>query len=305
MGNGCAAARGGGGRTADRGEGGRRCGRRGGENGDGTHADRELERERDPRLREAGVRGLPRSVRGRRARRAGGPRPPGPDPGRGARAGGLARHVLPGRAARLQRGRALRAARARAGRDLARRAALRRRGAVRRRPFPHGRGRTARGGELLLPQGERQGPRQQPGALQARLLPRGVRPGGRPAPRRPGARHRRLQHRPPRDRPRPAQGERREQRVPARGAAELDRWIEAGWTDTFRAFHPDEPGHYSWWAQRGGARARNVGWRIDYVLASPEAMERVRGAFIWPDEHGSDHCPVGVDLDVDLRNGEG
>ena len=80
--------------------------------------------------------------------------------------------------------------------------------------------------------------------------------------------------------------------------AELDRWLDAGWTDTFRALHPDEPDHYSWWAQRGGARARNVGWRIDYVLASPEAMERVRGAFIWPDELGSDHCPVGVDIDL-------
>ena len=80
--------------------------------------------------------------------------------------------------------------------------------------------------------------------------------------------------------------------------AELDRWLEAGWIDTFRALHPDEPDHYSWWAQRGGARARNVGWRIDYVLASPEAMERVRDAFIWPDEHGSDHCPVGVDIDL-------
>ena len=80
--------------------------------------------------------------------------------------------------------------------------------------------------------------------------------------------------------------------------AELDRWLEAGWTDTFRARHPEEPDHYSWWAQRGGARARNVGWRIDYVLASPAAMKRVRDAFIWPDEQGSDHCPVGVDIDL-------
>ena len=78
--------------------------------------------------------------------------------------------------------------------------------------------------------------------------------------------------------------------------AELDRWLEAGWVDTFRVLHPDEPGHYTWWAQRGGARARNVGWRIDYVLASPEAMERVRDAFIWPDTLGSDHCPAGVDV---------
>ena len=80
--------------------------------------------------------------------------------------------------------------------------------------------------------------------------------------------------------------------------AELDRWIEAGWVDTFRTLHPEEPDHYSWWAQRGGARARNVGWRIDYVLASPEAMECVRDAFIWPGEPGSDHCPVGVDIDL-------
>lgn len=80
--------------------------------------------------------------------------------------------------------------------------------------------------------------------------------------------------------------------------AEVDRWIEAGWIDTFRALHPDEEGHYTWWTQRGGARQRNVGWRIDYVLASPSAMKRVRDAFIWPDALGSDHCPVGVDLDI-------
>ena len=81
--------------------------------------------------------------------------------------------------------------------------------------------------------------------------------------------------------------------------AELDRLLDAGWVDTFRRMHPDEPGHYSWWSQRGGARARNVGWRIDYVLASPAAMKRVRRAFIWPAVAGSDHCPVGVDLDSD------
>ena len=81
--------------------------------------------------------------------------------------------------------------------------------------------------------------------------------------------------------------------------AEVDRWIEAGWIDAFRALHPDEEGHYTWWTQRGGARQKNVGWRIDYVLASPSAMKRVRDAFIWPHALGSDHCPVGVDLDVD------
>jgi len=77
---------------------------------------------------------------------------------------------------------------------------------------------------------------------------------------------------------------------------ELDQWIEAGWIDTFRQFEPD-PGHYSWWSQRFGVRAKNIGWRIDYILASPSAMPFVRNAFIEPDVQGSDHCPIGVDLD--------
>ena len=77
---------------------------------------------------------------------------------------------------------------------------------------------------------------------------------------------------------------------------ELDRWLAAGWVDTFRAFAPG-PGHYSWWSQRFGVREKNIGWRIDYVLASPSAMEYVRSAFIEPHVRGSDHCPVGVDLD--------
>ena len=78
---------------------------------------------------------------------------------------------------------------------------------------------------------------------------------------------------------------------------ELSRWEEAGWVDTFRKSHQEEEGHYSWWRQFGGARESNVGWRIDYVFASPSAANKVRKAFIWPGEMGSDHCPVGVDLD--------
>jgi exodeoxyribonuclease-3 len=78
--------------------------------------------------------------------------------------------------------------------------------------------------------------------------------------------------------------------------AEIDRWIAAGWVDVFRAFEPGG-GHYSWWSQRIGARERNIGWRIDYVLASPAAMRFARGAWIEPDVRGSDHCPVGVELD--------
>jgi exodeoxyribonuclease-3 len=76
----------------------------------------------------------------------------------------------------------------------------------------------------------------------------------------------------------------------------LGQWFRAGWVDTFRATEP-AGGHYTWWSQRLGLRARNVGWRIDYVLASPAVMPFLRDAFIHKDVLGSDHCPIGVDLD--------
>jgi exodeoxyribonuclease-3 len=80
---------------------------------------------------------------------------------------------------------------------------------------------------------------------------------------------------------------------------ELDRWLRRGWVDTFRAFEPG-PGHYTWWSQRQGVRARNIGWRLDLVLASPNAMPFVRDAFICAQILGSDHCPVGVSLDPQI-----
>jgi len=78
--------------------------------------------------------------------------------------------------------------------------------------------------------------------------------------------------------------------------AELTRWLAAGYVDTFRMFHAD-PGHYSWWSQRAGSRERNIGWRIDYVLACPAAAPFVREAQIHREVHGSDHCPVSVRVD--------
>lgn len=68
--------------------------------------------------------------------------------------------------------------------------------------------------------------------------------------------------------------------------------LEAGFVDTFRHFHPDAPGHYSWWSYRGGARRRNVGWRLDYFCVSEGALDRVRAAAIQSAVMGSDHCPV-------------
>ncbi len=80
---------------------------------------------------------------------------------------------------------------------------------------------------------------------------------------------------------------------------ELGRWLAGGYVDTFRMFHAG-PGHYSWWSQRSGARERNVGWRIDYVLACPAAAAFVREATIHREVHGSDHCPVSVRVDPAL-----
>ncbi|MCR9259500.1 MAG: exodeoxyribonuclease III [Pseudomonadaceae bacterium] len=79
---------------------------------------------------------------------------------------------------------------------------------------------------------------------------------------------------------------------------EMSRWLAAGWVDTFRKQHPDEEGHYTWWRQFGGAREDNVGWRIDYILASKSAAPKIENAFIWPHETGSDHCPIGVDVNL-------
>lgn len=81
--------------------------------------------------------------------------------------------------------------------------------------------------------------------------------------------------------------------------AALDNWVEAGFIDTFRHFQ-SAGGHYTWWRQWGDSRANNVGWRIDYVFACPEAMPYVSRAFIWPEVTLSDHCPVGVELSAEV-----
>ncbi len=76
---------------------------------------------------------------------------------------------------------------------------------------------------------------------------------------------------------------------------EMSKQLARGFVDTFRALHPKEE-KYSWWSQRMGARARNIGWRIDYVWVSEALLPRVSSAFIETDTTGSDHCPVGITL---------
>ena len=74
--------------------------------------------------------------------------------------------------------------------------------------------------------------------------------------------------------------------------------LDAGFTDTFRHFYPEEEGRYSWWSYRFRAREKNAGWRIDYFLASTRLNEQLSGANIHTEIFGSDHCPVEVTLNI-------
>jgi exodeoxyribonuclease-3 len=78
--------------------------------------------------------------------------------------------------------------------------------------------------------------------------------------------------------------------------AGFQTFVDAGFIDTFRHLHPGEPQHYTWWRQFGGARERNIGWRIDYILISAALLPQLRSAAILSEVYGSDHCPVGVVL---------
>jgi exodeoxyribonuclease-3 len=78
--------------------------------------------------------------------------------------------------------------------------------------------------------------------------------------------------------------------------AGFDAFMSAGLVDTFRTKHPDTKEAYTWWTHWANARARNIGWRIDYWLASRELIDKIIEAKIHPDVLGSDHCPVSIEL---------
>ncbi len=73
--------------------------------------------------------------------------------------------------------------------------------------------------------------------------------------------------------------------------------LEAGFKDTFRSLYPDKV-QYSWWSYMYGARAKNVGWRIDYFVVSDRIIDKVKDSFILTDVMGSDHCPVGIEIEI-------
>ena len=78
----------------------------------------------------------------------------------------------------------------------------------------------------------------------------------------------------------------------------FSKLLACGFTDSFRFRNPDVTGAYSWWSYRFNARANNAGWRIDYFLVSDRLAEKITATPIYSDVMGSDHCPVGVELDI-------
>ena len=74
--------------------------------------------------------------------------------------------------------------------------------------------------------------------------------------------------------------------------------LDAGFTDSFRCLNPDATDCYTWWSYMFKAREKNVGWRIDYFLVSDRWAQRITAAPIYADVPGSDHCPIGLELDI-------
>ncbi|RME81384.1 MAG: exodeoxyribonuclease III [Planctomycetota bacterium] len=80
---------------------------------------------------------------------------------------------------------------------------------------------------------------------------------------------------------------------------DFQKLLDAGFVDTFRLFE-EGGGHYTWWSYRFNARAKNIGWRIDYFLVSERIQKKVLKSWIEPEVMGSDHCPIGLELDMEF-----
>jgi exodeoxyribonuclease-3 len=76
----------------------------------------------------------------------------------------------------------------------------------------------------------------------------------------------------------------------------MEKFTDSGFIDTFRHFNPN-PHHYTWWSFRANSRAKNLGWRIDYHMATREMQNRLKSAVILPDVKHSDHCPIVLELE--------
>lgn len=80
--------------------------------------------------------------------------------------------------------------------------------------------------------------------------------------------------------------------------SKMTELLNAGFVDTFRLLYPNKTDAYSWWSYMRNAREKNVGWRIDYFITSQSIKDNIKDAIIYPEIYGSDHCPVGLELDM-------
>ena len=78
----------------------------------------------------------------------------------------------------------------------------------------------------------------------------------------------------------------------------MEGFLSSGWVDSFRTLHPDTQA-FSWWSYRFQAKAKNIGWRIDYHCTTPGLRDKLRSATIHPEVEGSDHVPVAIEVDLD------
>ena len=79
--------------------------------------------------------------------------------------------------------------------------------------------------------------------------------------------------------------------------SKIEELLNSGFTDSFRKMYPDKEGAYTWWSYMFNARANNAGWRIDYFLVSDRISKNIKDAYIYSEIMGSDHCPVGLEIE--------
>lgn len=79
---------------------------------------------------------------------------------------------------------------------------------------------------------------------------------------------------------------------------DFDEILRRGFIDSYRYKYPQKTGAYTWWSYRKGVRERNIGWRIDYIMISNQLRECVDDSYIYSDVYGSDHCPIGIDINL-------
>lgn len=81
--------------------------------------------------------------------------------------------------------------------------------------------------------------------------------------------------------------------------SKMSELLDSGFVDSFRYLHPDQTGAYTWWSYMFNAREKNIGWRIDYFLVSERIKDKIKKATIYSEIMGSDHCPIGLEMELD------